>query len=579
MKINCRKLTLRERSEYLFYNHSKMELPLRERAREIEYRSFEYIAQDKRDNVHGIRSSIYGPHKSSYWDMRVMKEPQMWTIFNSLSNLAYEITSFKSRVTNAYHNIYPIKEGETKMGKFTDETRNQLFKPVHGIKKQLINFEETLISTVTRQIKGKYGIEMSAWQPAEIDILTDWIKDHDPNFRNHITNPYALNDSRSNKYVLCGVFFIKVAEDTYIFVDAEKWRFNSRENTESAPIYLYIFGKKSPAIFKKLSSFISTKNTTSNKIYSIVGVKDGDKSYWNCTASKLTPRTIDTIFMDKEQKKRITDHIDQWVRNEEMYTNRGLLFKTGILLHGKAGTGKSSMAMAIANYLGCGLITIDPTTFQFMNIPEITESIVADETTYVILIDEIDTLFVSRDIQDASEIQKEKTAKLLAFLDSPQSPTNVIFVATTNYIERLDKALLRKGRFDIVEEMGDISRPVAMEMCKSFDLTEDEGNELLNGHESVNPAQLQDEILTLIKKKEQEKASEELDRIASKLPVEETAPDKIETPETPVDNPVEDDANDQEPCDLAEDNSNTKDKVTVIEAKKYKSAKEYEDTK
>lgn len=405
-------------------------------------------------------------------------------------------------------------EGGTKMGIFKENAKNELFKPVYGVKKTMIDFEETIISSVIRQIKGKYGIELTAWLPIEIDIITNWIKDHDPNFKHHVSNPYNLSNSKNNKYVLCGVFFIKVAKGTYIFVDAEKYRSETTKDQESHPIYMYIFGRKAPTLFKKLSKYIGTKNTSSNKIYSIVGVKDGDRNYWNCTASKLTPRTMDTIFMDHDQKKRIIDHIDQWVRSEKMYTDRGLLFKTGILLHGHAGTGKSSMAMSIANYLGCGLITIDPTTFQHMNIAEITESIVADETTYVILIDEIDTLFVSRDIQDASEIQKEKTAKLLSFLDSPQSPTNVVFVATTNYINRLDSALLRKGRFDIVEELGDISRDIAIEMCKSFDLSNEESRNILNGVSTINPAQLQDNILTLIKEKEQKNANNELSKLA-----------------------------------------------------------------
>ena len=174
------------------------------------------------------------------------------------------------------------------------------------------------------------------------------------------------------------------------------------------------------------------------------------------------------------------------------------------------------MAMAIANYLGCGLITIDSTTFEHMNIPEITESIVADETKYVILIDEIDTIFKSRDDAEATDTQKLRTAKLLAFLDSPQSPTNVIFVATTNYIERIDVALKRKGRFDIVEEMGDIDEPVAMEMCRSFGLSNDEiqividkyaeaTNKYITNTVSVkqyNPANLQDAILVYLKEKE-----------------------------------------------------------------------------
>lgn len=458
-----------------------------------------------------------------------IKNPEtlLCNYFNWISYIA-EVVNPLSVVAIYRQNIFPSFVGDClnnadnkgdnrKMGTLGKESRDQVLKPVYGIKRSIIDFEETIIQTLTRQIKGKYGIELTAWYDSEISIITDWIRENDPNFKQHITNPYALEDTKEKRFVVCGVFFLKVAPDTYIFVDAEKYRFKTKDNDERAPIYMYIFGKKAPSVFKKLSSFITTKNTTSNKIYSIVGVKEKDGSYWNCTASKLTPRTIDTIFMDAEQKKRITDHIDQWVKNEKMYTERGLMFKTGILLHGKAGTGKSSLAMAIANYLGCGLITIDPTTFQYMHIPEITESIVADETTYVVLIDEIDTLFVSRDNEDSTELQKEKTAKLLAFLDSPQSPTNVVFVATTNYINRLDNALLRKGRFDIIEEMGDISRPVAEEMCKSFELSDAETATLLGDTTQINPAQLQDMILVLIKKKEQAKAEEELERINKEI--------------------------------------------------------------
>lgn len=45
---------------------------------------------------------------------------------------------------------------------FTDDSKSTLIKPVHGIKRQIINLEDTIISTFVRQIKAKYGIEISA---------------------------------------------------------------------------------------------------------------------------------------------------------------------------------------------------------------------------------------------------------------------------------------------------------------------------------------------------------------------------------------------------------------------------------
>ena len=146
-------------------------------------------------------------------------------------------------------------------------------------------------------------------------------------------------------------------------------------------------------------------------------------------------------------------------------------------------------------------------------------------------------------------------------MENPRTITNVIFVATTNYIERLDKALLRKGRFDIIEEMGNVDRDVAMEMIMSFDLTEEDGNELLNGNDTVNPAQLQDNILSLIKARKQKKAEEELDRITDKLSEEGAFDSSLDT----LDEEEVESTDTEERCDL----------VKVISSKKYDSDKEY----
>lgn len=377
---------------------------------------------------------------------------------------------------------------------------------IKGIKKILMNIEDTFIDSQLKKLKNKFGVEMCVTRSTEINAVTSWIKQKDPNFKHHIQNPYSSGNVKNEAPILAGTFILKLCNRTYVYVNTDIMKIGKYTTFEDTPrsIYLYIFGKKAYSVFKELSKCIEDSNTSSNKIYSIVGEIVNDRTCWNCTASKLTPRTMDTIFIDKGQKKRIIDHINQWMSSEEMYVNRGLLFKTGILLHGHAGTGKSSMAMAIANHLGCGLITIDPMTFQHMNIAEITESIVADDTTYVVLIDEIDTIFVSRDAEDATENQKKTTNKLLSFLDSPQSPTNVVFVATTNYINRLDKALMRKGRFDVIEEMGDIARCDAMDMCMSFGLSDSDARYVLDNFGDVteyNPAQLQDAILNLIKQR------------------------------------------------------------------------------
>ena len=208
---------------------------------------------------------------------------------------------------------------------------------------------------------------------------------------------------------------------------------------------------------------------------------------------------MDTLYFDHDIRKQITDHLDQWLANEDIYKDRGLIFKTGILLYGTKGTGKTSLATAIATYLKCGLINIDCTTFQDLNVADVTESINADNDRYVILLDEVDTLFADREGDDDS-VKKERTAKLLSFLDGPASPNNVVFVLTTNFYDKLDKAAIREGRIDLEVELGDISKSAARNMCEDFKLNPSQIEEVFKDLEfPVNPAKLQTRILYKIK--------------------------------------------------------------------------------
>ena len=115
----------------------------------------------------------------------------------------------------------------------------------------------------------------------------------------------------------------------------------------------------------------------------------------------------------------------------------------------------------------------------------------------------IDTVFTNREDDASTDKQRSTISKLLQFMDSQHSPTNVVFVATTNYKDRLDDALMRKGRFDKIIHLGDIDYNAAIEMCKGFNLTQDQINSLkLDKNSTFNPAELQDRILSTIAHKE-----------------------------------------------------------------------------
>lgn len=341
------------------------------------------------------------------------------------------------------------------------------------------------------KMKTHFGIEMKFNTDRQIKIITKWVEEVDPkNFKYRISNPYDYK--KNDNPMLKGEFILHIDTRTFIFISVG-------EKEKDKGIYMYIFGKKAFKWFKIIANKAQYANDT-NMMYSISARNSEDGQYWTCVGSTFNARPMDTLFFDKDIKNKICKHLDDWLTNEEVYKDRGLTFKTGILLYGVAGTGKSSLASAIATYLNCGLITIDTATFADLNITEVVESINADNNRYVILIDEIDTIFTSRDEDNITDSQKVRTSKLLSLLDSQQSPNNVIFVATTNYVDKLDKAVIRKGRFDMSIELGNISKDTAMEMCKSFNLTKEQSMKAISEFEGreINPAELQNVILTVI---------------------------------------------------------------------------------
>jgi SpoVK/Ycf46/Vps4 family AAA+-type ATPase len=54
----------------------------------------------------------------------------------------------------------------------------------------------------------------------------------------------------------------------------------------------------------------------------------------------------------------------------------------------------------------------------------------------------------------------------MQLLDGIDSPENVIFIATTNNYDQLDKALIRPGRFDLSIEIGKMSHDTANRMSE-----------------------------------------------------------------------------------------------------------------
>lgn len=130
----------------------------------------------------------------------------------------------------------------------------------------------------------------------------------------------------------------------------------------------------------------------------------------------------------------------------------------------------------------------------------------------VVVLEDIDVLVSKRD-NSVTSADRENFQALLQLLDGINSCKRTIFLATTNYIDRLDPALIRDGRFDIKIEMKNFDYDEAVKMCNKF---EADSEVILRDEQfPINPACLQNKIITMQMKEINEKLKQKAQRIGS----------------------------------------------------------------
>lgn len=233
-------------------------------------------------------------------------------------------------------------------------------------------------------------------------------------------------------------------------------------------------------------------------VYSAMGAE------WRQFGHPRRRRPISSVVLDTGIAERIISDCKDFVGNSQWYADRGIPYRRGYLLYGPPGCGKSSFITALAGELEYGICLLnlsdkgltDDRLNHLLN--------VAPEQS-IILLEDIDAAFISRERTDSLQkgayegLNRVTFSGLLNCLDGVASTEARILFMTTNYLDRLDPALIRPGRVDLKEYIGHCSPHQVKEMFRRFyshlpvtDSKAEQFVELVAGHKmALSPAQLQ----------------------------------------------------------------------------------------
>lgn len=208
-----------------------------------------------------------------------------------------------------------------------------------------------------------------------------------------------------------------------------------------------------------------------------------------------TNRNLDNVFHERQEE--VKGRVNNFLTNKDWYDQRGVPYTLGLMLHGAPGTGKTSTIKAIANATKRHIININ---FNAIKTQKQLKKLFYDErievcenmentnatTEYIIPIDKrmyviedfdaVENDILSRrskssitKIQDDEEDITDLDLKtILNIIEGTLETPGRIMIITSNYPEKLDDALIRPGRIDMLIEYKKCNEQVLHDMYVSF---------------------------------------------------------------------------------------------------------------
>ena len=229
----------------------------------------------------------------------------------------------------------------------------------------------------------------------------------------------------------------------------------------SKPEKLFKFIKKSEDVFYRNfgERFFRLPSETDN--------------YWSIV-SKISESN--ELIISEKVKTRLDNALKNFKDNQEWFSKRGLPHKLVIVLYGPPGTGKTSLTRYVADYLKKDICVMTTKSMTNEGFPSLVRQSSINNGVVSIQDFDVYSAFHKRNenhdsqsegvssIDKGNEKYQEKKSSVVfsslslsTILNTFQGDiplSNCVVVMTTNHIEKIDPAVIRSGRVDLMLEVG-----------------------------------------------------------------------------------------------------------------------------
>merc|ERR1712173_391782 len=269
---------------------------------------------------------------------------------------------------------------------------------------------------------------------------------------------------------------------------------------------------------KEYESRLNSDNEKHLKYFLYTPSGDMGDDYYDATSnyseSKFeSGKSFSNVFYP--EKEDIVKRIDFFTNNKPWYKKRGIPYTMGFMFYGEPGCGKTSTIKAIANHTQRNIVSIPLNKIKsakellnvFYNVRMNYKDIPLHQRLYVL--EDIDAADLKNVVGERSEKENKEgdkdeekesskgdnedsgidmnllnmlkssavfdkktsrltLATLLEVLDGVMEMDGRMLIITTNYPEKLDKALIRPGRIDMKVHFGPMTGKNIIEMYKHY---------------------------------------------------------------------------------------------------------------